>query len=347
MTELSGWKNEYAKLREYIAANPEIVITRNEISIPQPLRDEFYRLFDEARKALAEDHLNALPISAQTLSERYVRIEEEVKQMLGLENIVMPIDLHIFLHNPKESLIRSVYNSLFDFLQGKVSEEEFEQLAEANMAASSYDLFRLGYERWAGLEIIRLLEPEEAFFVDLDEEFKPYLRELKEISFGRQTHHPTMRVPEFVVRSRKFNKLVAIKMALAIEINEYLVSIKPAVRPKKRTGDTSIALAPRAVLLSFLKSEKDIPVYADIFDGTRVSPDWLIEYVDGEELFDTEALQQIRRHIEILNPKFGCSLIVLGEMPELDVAGMPENVRLVSTGLDISGLSEMMSVLSA
>jgi hypothetical protein len=346
MTESTTWKNEYARLREYIVAHAEIVLTKNEISIPQPLRDEFYRIFDDVRRAVAAEYMDALPVSVRTLSERYIRIEKEASGLLGVEEIGMPVDLRVFLHNPEEGLIRAVYNCLFGLIQGKIDEVEFERLAGESIAASVSELFRFGYERWVGLELIKLLEPEKAFFVDLDEEYKPYLRELETVSFGRQSHHPTMRIPELVVRSRRFNSLVAVKMALAVEIDEYFVQFKPPVRPKKRTGDTSFTMDSRVALLSFLENENKIPIYADIYDGTRTSPDWLVEFVNmnapgGEE----EIFGRIRRHMEILNPKFGCTLIAPAD--DFHSEMIPENVRLVSLGFDTAKLDAAMSILSA
>ncbi|MDR0311939.1 MAG: hypothetical protein LBJ21_10165 [Acidobacteriota bacterium] len=348
MTELTAWKKEYARLREYIAAHPDIVLTKNEISIPQPLRDEFYNIFDDIRRAVAVEHLDALPVKARALSEHYVRIEKEAAELLGVEKIDMPIDLDVFLHNPEEGLIRACYNCLFGLIQGKIDEAEFENLAGESIAVYVAEFFRLGYERWAGLELIKLLEPEEAFFVGLDEDLKPCLCELETLAFGRQWHHPTMRIPEFVVRSRRFNSLVAVKMALAAEIDEYLVHIKPLRPPKKRTGDTSFTLDSRAVLLSFLENETKIPVYADIFEGTRTPPDLLIEFVNinapgGEE----EAFDRIRRHMEILNPKFGCTLIAPADDFQANGEMIPENVRLVAPGFDATKLAAELNILSA
>ena len=348
MPGLTAWKNEYARLREYIAANPEIVLTKNEISIPQSLRDEFYRIFDDIRRAVAAKNLDAMPVSARTLSERYLRIEKEASGLLGVEKIDMPVDLQVFLRDPEEGLIRAVYNCLFSLLQGKIGEEEFESLAGESIAAYVSELFRFGYERWVGLELIKLLEPEEAFFVDLDEEYKPFLRELETVSFGRQSHHPTMRIPEFVVRSRRFNSLVAVKMALAMEIDEYYVPVRPAVRPRKRSGDTSFTLDSRVALLSLLESENKIPVYADIYEGKRTPPDLLIEFVNmnapgGRE----EVFERVRRHVEILNPKFGCTLIAPVDDFQAEVEMIPENVRLVSLGFDTAKLEVELGVLSA
>ena len=348
MTELTAWKNEYARLREYVSLHPEIVLKKNEISIPQTFRDEFYLIFDDIRRAVASERLDAMPVSVRTLSERYIRIEKEAAGLLGVEKIEMPVDLQVFLHNPEEGLIRAVYNCLFGLIQGKIDEEEFERLAGESIDAYVAELFRLGYERWVGLELVKLLEPEEAFFVDLDEDFKPFLRELETVSFGRQSHHPTLRIPEFVVRSRRFNSLVAVKMALALEIDEYYVPVRPAVRPRKRTGDTSFTLDSRAALLSIIENEKKIPVYGDIFEGKRTPPDLLIEFVNmnapggAEEVFG-----RVRRHVEILNPKYGCTLIAPIDDFQADDEMIPENVRLVALGFDTAKLHAELDVLSA
>ena len=348
MSGLTTWKNEYARLREYTAAHPEIVLAKNEISIPQPLRDEFYRIFDDIRRAVAAEHLAVMSVNVRTLSERYTRIEKEAAKLLGVGKIGMPIDLDVFLHNPEEGLIRAVYNCLFGLIQGKIDEAEFESLAEESIAIYVAEFFRLGYERWAGLELVKLLEPEEAFFVGLDDDFKPYLCELETVSFGGQWHHPTLRIPEFVVRSRRFNSLVAVKMALAREIDEYLVQVKPLRPPKKRTGDTSFALDTRVALLSLLENEKKIPVYADIFEGTRTPPDWLVEFVNMDAPGDEdEVFERVRRHMEILNPKFGCTLITPSDDFQLAGEKIPENVRLIALGFDTAKLETELGTLSA
>jgi hypothetical protein len=348
MNGLIAWKNEYAGLREYVESHPEIVLTKNEISIPQPLRDEFYRIFDDIRRAVVAEYLEVMPVNVRTLSELYIRAEKEAAELLGVEKIGMPIDLNVFLHSPEEGLIRSVYNCLFGFIQGKIDEEEFENLVEESIGVSVSEFFRLGYERWAGLEIIKLLEPEEAFFVGLDEDYKPCLCELETVSFGKQCHHPTMRIPELVVRSRRFNSLVAIKMALAMEIDEYFVTIRPPVRPKKRTGDTSFTMDSRVVLMSLVESEKKIPVYGDIYDGEGTPPDLLIEFFNlnapgGED----EVFGRIRRHMEILNPKFGCTLIAPVDDLQIDGEMIPENIRLIPAGFDTSRLGAALDILKA
>jgi hypothetical protein len=341
MTGIYRWKAALSQLREFVAKNPEIIISANEISIPQSLRDEFYQRFDAVREGVVTDYLDVLPVNARILSEQYIQAEREVSDLLSIAKVGMPVDLHAFLHNPEAGLIRVLYNRLFDLLQGKIAEDQFEEMAVIDLRASATDLFRLGYERWVGLIMIKLLDPDQAFGVELDEDLKPYLSELSEISFGRQAHHPTLRIPEFVVHSRKFDCLVAIKMALALEIEGYVVAFKPAVKPKKKTGDTSLALDSRVMLLTFLKGPKDIPIYADIYECTRTSPDFVIDFISKQELGDGNALLQVNRRYEALNPKYGASLIVVGDSTASISDSIPNNMCAVFAGFNQKVLGTM------
>jgi hypothetical protein len=346
MTAPSNWKQEYQLLSDFIAAHSEIVITTNEISIPQLQRDEFYRQFDNVRRALVADHFATLPIEIEMLCENYPRIEKEIRDLLGLDSILMPVDLSSFLFTPKEGLIRAVYNRMFDLLQSKIPFENFETMAGDDLKAAAANLYRLGYERWAALALIKLLDPDEAFAIELGEDDKPCLGELKNINFGCQAHHPTIRIPEFVLHSRKVGKYVTLKMALAREIDGYVVQSKPRVRPKNRTGDTSQVLDSRSMLLSFISNPKeDIPVIAEIFECTRTSPDWLIEFIGCEELDSPQSLNQVQQHVEAMNPKQGTGLILVGSVGESWQEKIPKYIHAIAAGFDQSKLLSFIDTL--
>jgi hypothetical protein len=330
----SQWKQEFKSLTDFIASHPEIVITTSEVSIPQSLRDEFYRRFDEIRRLVIEDRCAVLSEEFQLLSENYSQVEKEIKDLLDLEDISAPTELLIFLRNPKEGLIRSLYNRLFDLLQGKIAFEDFETLADVDLNVAAATLCRLGYERWATLALIKSLDPDEAFQIDLDDDYKPILGELKSICFGRQAHHPTIRIPEFVIHSRKIGKYVTFKMAMVREIQGYAGQVRPHVRPRNRTGDTSLVLDTRAILLSFLSDPKEIPIIAEIFECTRTSPDWLIQFIGFDELNDPRSLEPLYQNMEAMNPMRGIGLILVGTGDESIQEKIPESIDTVAFGFD-------------
>ncbi len=338
MTSQNSWKREYESLSAFISAHPEIVINKSEVSIPQNLRDEFYRHFDDIRTAAVKSYYSALPAEIGLLRDNFLQIEKEIIERLHLERISMPLDLSSFLHNPEEGLIRIIYNRTFDVLQGKISADEYEIGVGDDLQTAAAGLYRLGYEWWAALAMIMLLDPDEAHQVALDDDYKPILAEMKEICFGRQAHHPTIRIPEFVIHSRKIDKYVAVKMALAREVETFVVPFKPPVRPKKKTGDTSLALDSRVMILSFMASAKEIPILADIYECTLTSPHWIIEYVTEREFRDPGAMDEVKRHLESLKPKHGMCLVLMDPGDDSDSADTPGNIRTVAAGFDQSKL---------
>lgn len=337
---------EIQDLKNFINNHPDIVLTKNEISIPRECREEFYALFDDVRRSFVEKRIPSLPVDASALSEKYMQIEKDILERLGVERIDIPIDLHSFLHNPKEGLIRSIYGRLFDLLQGKIADEEFETLAEDELRWAALELYRLGYEMWASLTLIKLLDPDKVFFVDLDMDYKPVLADLKEIAFGRQAHHPTIRLPEFVLHSRRLNKFVAIKMALAREVETFVVPFTPPVRPKKKTGDTSHALDSRVMLLYLMSGQDEIPIVAEIYDRKLTSPDLMIEFLTSDELANAAVLEDVRRRVHVMNPASGMCLFVIDPVAEGRVESVAENIRAVSAGFDPAKMEPVFQALA-
>ena len=344
MSAQSEWKKQFKLLQKFISAHPQIVLSKTEISIPQQCRDEFYGKFDQIRRAFVEEHYPSLNVVIEQLHENFVRVEKQVLELLNVQEIAMPVDLHSFLHNPKEGLTRVLYNPLFDLLQGKTKPATFEAQSLDALQGASADLFRLGYEPWTALVLIKLLEPDEAYFVDLDDDYKPFPTELKSISFGRQAHHPTIRIPEFVLHSRRLDSYVGVKMALAQEADTFVVPFQPPVRPKKKTGDTSFALDTRVLLLYLMPSREEIPIVAEIYDRKLTPPDLMVEYITENEYADPEAVGQVVQRLESLSPKLGTCLIIVNseKCPEPSV----ENIHTIAAGFDETRLQPIIEKLA-
>jgi hypothetical protein len=337
---------EIDKLNKFIKDHTEIIINKSEIAIPEEVRGEFYRRFDDVRRTVVERNYAGLPVDAAALCRNYVRIEREMIERLGLERIAVPVDLFSFLHDPKGGLTRAIYNRLFDLLQGKTSLEDFERLAEGDLREAAAELYRLGYEMWASLSFLILLDPDEAFFVDLDAEYKPVLAELKEIAFGRQAHHPTIRIPEFVLRSRRLDKYVAVKMALAREVETFVVPFTPPVRPKKKTGDTSFALDSRVMLLYFMAAPEEIPIVAEIYDRKLAAPDLMLEFVTAAEYSDPAALGEVKRHCYALRPRLGMCLFVIDPGEGMPAAEIEQGIQSIAAGFDTAKMEPILDRLT-
>jgi hypothetical protein len=342
----SNWRQEYRALKDFVGEHPEIRIDSNEISIPQERRDEFYRRFDSIRGTLVKERLPGLPGKIQTLCRSFIQVEKDVLEQLRLERVVIPVDLSSFLHNPKDGLARILYNRLFDLIQGKTTVDAFEALADSELSASACDLFRLGYEPWASLTLVKLLEPDESYFVDLDEEYRPFLCELKEIAFGRQAHHPWLRIPEFVLHSRRIDKYIAVKVAVAREVEGYYIPYEPPVKSRKRTGDTSGVLDSRVMLLSLMPSAREIPIIADLNARKISNPDLMVEFLTMREAGDADVLAQVRNRMNAVRPKRGACLVVIDPGRKRKIEKPAADIDAVAAGFNASRLRAVVDKLA-
>ena len=328
------WKQKYDVLKDYVTANPEIHIDMSEISIPEHLRDEFYIHFDDVRNAVVEARHGSLPLVVDALHRNYTQSEKELAELLGLGRIELPVDLLSFLHNPREGLVRGLYNRLFEMVQGKITVDDFERMAYSNLTSTAADLFRLGYEPWAALTLIRLLEPDGAFGVELNEDDEPFVVEFEEIAFGRQFHHSAKRIPEFILHSAKLDRHIAVKMPLAREVDTYYFPYKPRKRSTKRTGDTSYVLDSRVMFLSIVPDLKKIPVFADIHACTIESPDLTVEFLTEQDLADPDAIVRVQKRVDIMKPRLGGSIVVINPEPESELVKPMGNIDIFAVGLD-------------
>jgi hypothetical protein len=340
------WTQKYDVLKDYITKNPEIHIDTSEVSIPEHLRDEFYIHFDDVRNAVVEAHYGSLPFEVNTLCRNYIQSEKEIAGLLGVKRIELPVDLSSFLHNPKEGLARGLFNRLFEMVQGKIAVDDFERMACSDLTAITTEFFRLGYEPWAALTLLRLLNPDRAFGIELDEDYEPFVLELKEIAFGRQFHHTTKRIPEFILRSEKLDRYIAVKMPLAREVDTYYFPYKRPSKSKKHTGDTSHVLDSRVMFLSIVPDLKKIPVFADYHACTVESPDLMVEFLTEEDLANPDAVAQVQKRVDIMKPRLGGNIVVINPEPESDIVKSVGNTDVFSVGLDPLKLHEVINKLA-
>ncbi len=339
------WNQKYQVLKDYIKSNPGIYIDMNEVSIPENLRDGFYKRFDDVRNAFVNERFGNLPVEMDTICRNYILAEKELTRILGIKDVELPVDLSSFLHNPKESLGRGIFRRLFEMVQGRIPEDDFERMADNDLVSGAWEMFRLGYESWMALSLILMLEPDEAFGVELDEDFEPFVVKLKEIAFGRQFHHPAKRIPEFILHSKKLDTHIAVKMPLAREVGAYYIPFEPPKKTSDRTGDTSFVLDYRMIFLSVVNDLKKIPVFADIHARTIKGPDMMIEFLMEQDLADSETVSQVQKRVEIMKPVKGCTAVIMNPEPESDDVKTVGNFNTFAVGLDPSKLQQIIDKL--
>jgi hypothetical protein len=346
MTIESHWKSKYEILKGYIASNPEICIAPQEIYIPEDLRNRFYECFNNVRRAVIESWKSSFSFDVYSLAKNYIESENRLFEISNL-SVALPLDLFAFLHNPEEGMMRLIYNRLFEMVQRKIPEDDFERMAEGDLNADAAEMFRMGYAAWAALALVLMLEPDEFFGVALDEAHEPLVAGLGEIAFGRQFHHPAKRIPEFLFHSKKLDSYIAFKMPLAREVHSYLVPLEiPTQRLlRNRNGDSSSALDYRVMFLSIVPDLKKAPVYVDFHERTIHGPDLMIEFLMKQDLSDPKIIQQVQNRAEIMKPRFGVTIVLMDSYSKSGSFAIKGNIDAVPIGLERSQLRPILDKL--
>jgi hypothetical protein len=338
----STWQDVYADLRSYTAANPRVGIDGSSVSIPADARGEFYRLFDAVRRTFVEQNYLPLPVEAESLSKGYSSVEEELTRLLGLDGILAPAGLAAFLHDPIDGLARTLFDGLFDLLQGKTDTQTFEKLALKQLDSTCAEMCRLGYEIWVALTLVSLLDPDQASQIDLDSDERVSFSELKTIAMGHQFPHPTLRFPEFVVHSRRYGKYIAFKSELATEIPTYTTASRPERKlAMQNAGDTSTALGHRVLLMSVVERPEDVAMIADLEERQVFPPDVAVECQEDE----SAVVEAAGSFHDILQPRGGTYVVFRETGQRGRLQALPENIYRLAVGFDPFGLKPIVESL--
>ncbi|MDD4874737.1 MAG: hypothetical protein PHE15_07210, partial [Dehalococcoidales bacterium] len=213
MSEKKGWHEAYIELIRFITKYSEIKIGEKEIYISEKIRPDFYKYFNNVRTTFLKEFPILLK-EAEALSENYIEVEHEVKNMIKTDNILMEPRLNNFLHDPVSGATKVLFDLLFDLLKGKISTKIFEQKALSNLEINLRNLLHLGYARWVVLSSIKLLEPNKIFHVTIHEandremtnmsDTSKYPVPLPEESEGLSFEYhpnPILTVPDFIIHS--------------------------------------------------------------------------------------------------------------------------------------------------
>jgi hypothetical protein len=166
---LTKWRRAYAKLKAFIAEHPEIEIGESVVSIPEGPRPQFYRLFDRVEATFINERFPDMLYKAERLGHSYISAEEEFLHSLKLDQFSTSTVLQKFLRNPERSLTEQPFDPLFDLLKGKIDAEAFEKEASARLEAYFRKSYRVGYEKWVEISLMKLLQPDRIFRVPLPE----------------------------------------------------------------------------------------------------------------------------------------------------------------------------------
>ena len=353
---VSSWQTAYEELQGFIAEKPEVVIDESMISIPRDVRPEFYQLFDMVRVAFIEEKLSDLFNEAATLSENYTKAEQEVTELLGLDDVLIATGLRRFLRNPRDGLIRGLFNPLFDLLKGKINAETFEQGVSRNIEASFRDSYRLGYKKWLALSLVKLLEadrslevsvpsvnlgPEEGergYYASDKEHLVPPPNESKHLSFKHE-QSSTLTVPDFIVHSAKINRYFALRSEFRAAA--VWTASNASEHREWYPLDCVVALRLGLTLIYVADNPEEISLVADAKKICR--PELIIEYREQKDWYEKEELEKIKLHHDVLKPRLGTYIVSREQVP--DVGQLGDGIHILTVGFDQSKLEPIISSL--
>lgn len=361
-----NFRQAYAELTDFIANHPEVEIGDSVVSIPESARTAFYDLFNAARGAFVEEKFSTHLARAATLLENHRKAEEKTRSLLSLEDGPMVSGLQRFLRDPKGSLTRELFDPLFDLLKGKESVESFWEKSSERIEALFPGVFRGGYEKWAVLSLVGLLDADAAFrvnvrnlnpgeraksaaFAPVDEVPSP--QESNSFFFS-QPQNAIFAVPDFIVHSSRLNRFVGIRSEFREGVYHALNdSIERVWHPVDT--DLLILLESGLTLVYAAEKAESIALVADVAKFCR--PDLVLWCVDAQSLAQKDALEKMTRVHDRLKPPKGSYIITNDPWPDSPepAEANPQaqtmgqaGIRLLTVGYDESKLMPVAEALA-
>ncbi len=352
----NGWSQAYMELTDFIAEHSEVEIEASHVRLPDSVRPEFYRLFQTVRTAFIEERIPNLLNEATALSQNYLKAEKEATEQLGLDDISMMASLRRFLHNSMDELKRGLFDPLFDLLKAKVDIESFEQKTTRSIEASFGPLYRLGYEKWVAISLVKLLEADKLFQVTpreftrdgekvimrttSPEEEAPIPVESKRLSFKHE-NEATLTVPDFIVHSAKVNRYIALRSQMG---KAYATASNASKKRGWYTPDSIVVLEPG---LTLVYVEDDNPEEISLVaDAQRICrPDLIIECRELKDWYEKVGIGKVKLHHDSLKPRLGTYIVSMEPVPEQALVQLEDDVYILEAGFDTNKLAPIVDAL--
>lgn len=348
------WQKAYSELTAFVTGHPEVKIELNRVHIPDDFRPEFYRLFDNVRKTFTEENFSGLIEKATILDRNYNQAGNEVKQLLKLDNISMNSDLLRFLSAPIDQLIRGLYDHLFDLLKGRVDIETFENKAKQNIQTSFPPLYRLGYEKWVILSLVKLLKTDGLFRVVYQEatlydahkgggtlqEQIPTPENTNSISF-QYAPNALLMVPDFILHSPQINKCIAFRSQIG---EAFGVATGISQKKEYHPLDAAAALHPDGTFICMGNDTSEVSLIAD--EKRICRPDLIIECWTQKDWNENEELARIKFQHDTLRPNMGTYVVSDEPVPENEQKELGADIHILDVGFDQFRLEIIIDALS-
>jgi hypothetical protein len=318
------WQRAYSELSDYITSHPEIKIGTSVVKIPNEYSSNFYSLHTKARTAFIDEKKPDLLEKSKILSNNYLKVEEEVIRLIGLQNIYVAPSLNNFLHNPIDQLIKEIYTPFFGLLKGQLDSGKYEEVAIGNIEYFFKTLYRSGYEKWVILSLVNLLKADKVFKVipeevSEDDSFRhgglidykiPDPEKSSGISFRRDDEVGFM-VPDLLIHSAEEGSYYSFTSEI---IKTYAVATNPSRKREWLPGDPTVVFEGGIILVYKDEHLSNLSLVTDMKRTCRA--DLIIECREQKDWYEKEGLEKIKLHYDKYKPKWGTYIVTLEPEPE-------------------------------
>jgi hypothetical protein len=338
-----GFHEAYGKLTDFVKTHPEIEIGESVTSIPENVRPDFYGLFNAARNAFVRERFPSHLSRAQVLQKEYNKAGEGASGWLSLEDPPTVNPLRRFLNDPKDCLTRELFDPLFDLLKGRKTVDEIEAAVSLGINELFAAVFRGGYEKWAVLSLLSLLEVENSLRVDVrslnpSERTKPAAQApLEEVPapqeanrfFFSQPRNAIFAVPDFLAYSPRLSRFVGIRSEFQ-GASYNALNASPGREWDVVDAGLLVLLAKGLTLIYVSEKAEDIALVADV--GKFCRPDMILWCVDTQSVNQYEVASVMEGADRRLKPSMGSYIVANDKWTESEEADLQRQ-----TGEDVSG----------
>ncbi len=309
------WIDIFEELRNFTVVHDDLVVTKDSLSIPQGLRDEFYDLLSRAQIALTAETLGPDVEQGLEVVHRCASVRNELVRMSGLKEFRLPTSLENLIADPETTLARPSFDIILNGLQQQLEPEDMEAQAARNLSPFCRTLFRNAYEAWAYYGIVGALEPVKFYGV-----FSPDTVEMRAIAtdiitVGEQVTSPERRMPEAIFETRD-GRLYAMKSEVARELDFYGQKVSRK-RDCTAGGNTMDMIAHRVLLFYEMSSVDNIPMLANRDKQYLLSSDLMCEFMLEEELKNPMNMSLFFDRVSIVRSKRPVQLLTYDEKGDL------------------------------
>lgn len=346
-TQNAPWTEGLSELRAWTAAHEAIAVAPSSLSVPEPLRSEFYERVDGVQRRLAETVLGEGIEAACVVARACAEVRDEVLAATGLSAFTLAAKLEGFLEDPLAALAAPAFSPVLDALSGRLTEAEAEREAVMALTRGRESLMRNAFEAWAYYGVIAELRPRKFWAVASFDGSDAQAVETDEVVVGWQAASPDRRVPEAVFQTED-GRLFAMKSEAARELDYYGFSATRG-RDTSAGGNTRDLMGHRVLLVYEMRSLDEVPVMVDRQKRIQRPCDLACTVIDPIQMRNPAYYGTFLTRLRGLRSRRPVQVVPFGDEPfsEETVSGLGEAIEFHKYGLDRGTLAPIAQRLAS